>query len=308
MKFKNIIISAMLIAFPAMAGAQSTGAELLRMSADARTTTLGGNIFGESENMLVYGNPTSIYCGERKLNISTSFRGYNEQIIKDQRYYAVGASYRLGRHAAHFGYRRLGGLEVSYIDVLPVKPVDYSFDFGYSYRINKHFSAAATVSYIESKVVEKASTYAFGASAFYRTNFGRDTKLTAGLGLGNFGGELEYKTMSDSPKAELPSYYGLGGELSTQIAHGHDAAVSLGYRHIEGSHNTSADLLSIGAEYTLFRTASWRVGYMHAGNDNDLLTCGATVRLSKFQVGFSYIDGIGDNPMDSYMITIGLNL
>ena len=49
MQFKKIIISAMLIALPAMAGAQSAGAELLRMNADARTKSMGGNIFGESE-------------------------------------------------------------------------------------------------------------------------------------------------------------------------------------------------------------------------------------------------------------------
>ena len=309
MKLKHIFIAVML-ALPLLANAQSRSLPILEIYPDARAAGMGGNQYGESDNMLTYTNPTSLLYIKAKNNVSATTQVFpkGEGDIGRLMYYGVSLSHKFGSmHGVHAGFRYLGGYDIPMDNGKNLKPADWKLDLAYSIRLFDNFSASVGASYIHSKVVEEASTVAFNVAAYYRNSFkaGVEMDYVVGINAANMGPNLDYgKGLKES---KLPASYGGGGELSMKINEVHRLGVSLAAQYYY--YPTSADMFTgnVGLEYTLLDMVSFRGGYKYADHDYSHASVGAGVTFGNIHLSGAFMWGLGDNEVNQSIFSLGFS-
>ena len=308
MKLKNIILSSALAVLPIVGFGQGQSVSLLDINPDAGSAAMGGNWYGESHTMSIYGNPTSIHYAKNESNAGVYLTSQFFDDFADagkMNYYAAAGHYRIGIHGIHAGVRYLGGLEIPTSNRI-IKPKTMTFDLGYSIRLGEHLSASATASLVSDEIIEKATTVSFNVAAYYRTqlDLAEGAALVAGADCGNMGPDLDYG--DDYSKAHLPVYFGGGGSLGVDLFEGHHLTASLGARYYSFPEASEMFTVGAGLEYRLFDMISARGGYIYGENENSLVTAGIGAEYKAFRFDAAYLSGLGDNDMSSLLLTVGM--
>lgn len=289
------------------ADAQGFSVGMLTFGTDTRSIGMGDNHFGESEELLIYGNPTSLYSKAKVFHVSASCRSFMNESLETKTFYTLGTSYRIGNHGLHAGYRSFGGQDIEYIGGDIIEPKDISLDIAYSYKIGKHFSASIGGSYIKSEILNSATTFAVNASAWYRNEFkllhGAD--LLFGVGAGNIGGQIEYNVVEDARKGDLPMFFGAGGEFGLSLSQNHRVSLGLGSRYFYGSQDASYFTINSGVEYSLYNHFFVRGGYAYGSKESNYLTCGVGVKYWGVKIATAYIKGLGNNDSENLTVSLG---
>ena len=164
------VILALLILSPTLLLAQSRSLQILEENPDARSIAMGNISLMSTDRNYLYVNPSSIFYNASKYSASLNgtFFPKNDDVSGSLLYGNASAAYRFAdRHAAFIGYRYLGGQTITgqtdqYGTLgADIKPVDWSFDIGYSFQINNEFSAFARGSFIQNKIIESNNTFSF---------------------------------------------------------------------------------------------------------------------------------------------------
>jgi hypothetical protein len=175
-------------------------------------------------------------------------------------------------------------------------PSEYALELGFGYKIKAGVAAGATVRYLGSDIggTKKASAVAADISILYNNK-----NLSAGLGLSNLGGKIDY----GNSKYNLPTRINTGAAYRHSVTNKHlltgviDAAYQL-------SPNNTGLAGGIGAEYAYNNLLALRTGY-HFENEKigaSYTTVGCGVHFLGFSVDFAYIIAQNDNPMAQTMI------
>lgn len=308
MKMRKIILGLGLLIAPIVCFAQNSLAlPFLTLAPDARGAGMGGNQYGETVNMYMYGNATSFLYGDKMLNVSGSFLVLPK--IEDagrNMYYGLSASYKVGNHGISAGFRYMGGLNFA-VDgrKKAIKPMDMSFDLGYAYRLDDHWSGSLSVSCIQSTVKTTAIGVGFGAGVYYRntTNSGR---YIIGLNGGNLGTQMDYGRKYS--KSYLPGYAGLGGEYTMLM--GENALSFSGggqyyFMPVEAAMFTG----NVGVEYNYAKMLSGRIGFIYGQHDFSRVTFGAGYNYNDMlRIDGAYELGLGGGGYHTAYITLGYSM
>lgn len=304
MKLKNIILSLALMSGSLAVSAQTL--PILGMNPDARSMAMGGNYYGEANGNYLYTNATSLLYKEHKLHASL---GGMLRPDLDKFYYGqVNAAYRLGRHGIYAGFRYWGGPEFKpemTASKKSIMPNEWSVDAGYAFRLDDHFSATVSGSFLQSTLKKTAYTASFNAAAFYRNDFGMG-KYVVGVNGGNFGPNINYTGKGDG--FSLPAYAGAGGEIQLNLSDDHRINGSLGAQYFFMPAENQMFTANVGAEYCFQNMISARAGYAFGSMDNSVLAFGLGGAYGGFTLDAAYQMGLGGNPAKTALLTLGFSL
>lgn len=306
MKLKKIIFSLAFLAAPIWVAAQSSALPILQMNSDARSVAMGGNYYGQSRGNYLYTNPTSLLYNNQKFQVSLS--GMMRPDLDKFYYGQFNAAYRLGGHGLYAGFRYWGGPEFKSEFASSKKailPNEWSVDAGYAFKINNHFSASVSGSFLQSTIKSSATTFAFNASAFYRNDFGMGSYVV-GISGGNFGPELDFGKKAGS--FPLPAYAGGGGECQFLFGSEHRVNTSLSARYFFFPTDSQMLLADAGAEYTYKDILSARIGYGFGSKENSHIAMGIGTSFAGVTLDASYQMGLGNNPVKAALLTLGFGL
>ncbi|MDR1755709.1 MAG: PorV/PorQ family protein [Culturomica sp.] len=300
------------------AAAQGQSVSFLGIAPDARSAALGGaGVATTADAWSLYWNGAKTAFSEKPGEIGYSYMPRSNEFMKGSRQHAVGGYYRLGeRGSVLLGFRHSSAGKFEDPDGFDSKPMDFTFEAGYAYRLTEHFSAGANVRYLRSDLDLGENDVAHGAaldlSLFYRLNPGwinDSSLLTLGLTGSNFGPKIAY----DEDKYALPAAMRLGASFRVPFSDKHAVTALLegGYRLAPSDMKEYEAVL--GAEYAYDRYAVLRAGYHFGDIENggsDFLALGGGVRFSYFSADFSWqYANRGSEARDNLMrLSVGMDL
>lgn len=289
---------------------------LLELSADARTSALGGNHYGESDVAHIYANPTSRLYQDGLLSVSAAgqFFGKVEGLEGSLGLYDVTAGLRLGNQAFFGGIRYLGGLKYYPVDNNGVIAKqartlkDYALDLGYALRFGT-LSAYATGSYISTDQGSSASTFVFGLGAFYRSSeeiakTGID--FVVGAKLRNLGPSFQQR--AHGPSIYPPASVGAGGEIGYGVEGDHHLSLGLGADYFFLPNDASSLLMHFGGEYLYHQLVAARLGYSLDTNGAKAFSVGLGLRYHQFALDGTYITPRVSGGKSAFQLTLGYSL
>jgi hypothetical protein len=271
-----------------------------------------GNIsLMSTDRNYLYVNPSSIFYNASKYSASLNgtFFPKNDDVSGSLLYGNASAAYRFAdRHAAFIGYRYLGGQTITgqtdQYGTLgdDIKPVDWSFDIGYSFKINNKLSAFARGSFIQSKLEESNNTFSFSLGGNYRTNLNlgnMESQLNIAARVLDLGPAIE---SSSNLKYDLPTSAQVSADLSLPLSDINKLNIAVGGRYFLP---TDATLLTIGAgaEYTYNNLVSARAGYNYGENETSRTTLGFGLNIKFISIDAAYSIA---NDKDFNMFHLGL--
>ena len=160
--FRAFILG-LLVLSPALLLAQSRTLPILEENPDARSMAMGNVSLMSTDRNYLYVNPSSIFYNSNRYSASVNgtFFPKNDDVSGRILYGNASAAFRFAdRHAAFIGYRYMGGETITeqtdqYGNLgKDIKPVDWSFDIGYSFKIKDKLSAFSRGSIIQQKMEE----------------------------------------------------------------------------------------------------------------------------------------------------------
>lgn len=319
MKTRNLLLALALMSVGTAYG-QSRALPILEVNTNVRNTAMGGNYYGEANNMLIYSNPTSLLYGEKKLNVSTTARFFQGEKVSgatgNNILFGASAAYKLGeRHGVYVGYRYFGGKKFETFSADGVKGKDYTpmsitLDAGYAFRLNENFSAAVTATFIYDKIARSidAPAFSIGAAAYYRTelDISDGANLVLGVNAGNMGPKIDYGKKSH--KKLLPFYFGGGGELSIKLPEYHSVTFSAGAQEYTLPTKAKMFTANVGAEYTYKEMLSFRAGYNYAEKELSHFAVGAGFAWRNYHLDLAYQKGLAGEKNGAFIIGLGFNL
>ena len=305
------VILALLILSPTLLLAQSRSLQILEENPDARSIAMGNISLMSTDRNYLYVNPSSIFYNASKYSASLNgtFFPKNDDVSGSLLYGNASAAYRFAdRHAAFIGYRYLGGQTITgqtdQYGTLgdDIKPVDWSFDIGYSFKINNKLSAFARVSFIQSKLEESNNTFSFSLGGNYRTNLNlgnMESQLNIAARVLDLGPAIE---SSSNLKYDLPTSAQVSADLSLPLSDINKLNIAVGGRYFLP---TDATLLTIGAgaEYTYNNLVSARAGYNYGENETSRTTLGFGLNIKFISIDAAYSIA---NDKDFNMFHLGL--
>lgn len=293
--FRAFIIG-LLVLSPALLLSQSRSLPLLEENPDARSIAMGDVSLMSTDRNFLYVNPSSIFYSASKYSasINGTFFPKNDDVSGSLLYGNASAAFRLAdRHAAFIGYRYLGGQTITgqtdQYGTLgeDIKPVDWSFDIGYSFKINDKFSAFARGSFIQSKIEESNNTFSFSVGGNYRTNLNlgnMESQLNIAARVLDIGPAIE---SSSDMKYDLPTSAQASADLSLPLSDINRLSIALGGRYYLPK---DATLLTVGAgaEYTYNNLVSARMGYRYGENETSRTTLGVGLNIKFISIDAAY--------------------
>ncbi len=305
------VILALLILSPTLLLAQSRSLQILEENPDARSIAMGNISLMSTDRNYLYVNPSSIFYNASKYSASLNgtFFPKNDDVSGSLLYGNASAAYRFAdRHAAFIGYRYLGGQTITgqtdQYGTLgdDIKPVDWSFDIGYSFKINNKLSAFARGSFIQSKLEESNNTFSFSLGGNYRTNLNlgnMESQLNIAARVLDLGPAIE---SSSNLKYDLPTSAQVSADLSLPLSDINKLNIAVGGRYFLP---TDATLLTIGAgaEYTYNNLVSARAGYNYGENETSRTTLGFGINIKFISIDAAYSIA---NDKDFNMFHLGL--
>ena len=314
-KLTQRIFSAFLLGLvvfsPALLSAQRRSLSILEENPDARSMAMGNGSLRSTDRNYLYVNPSSIFYSANKYSasINGTFFPKNDDVSGSLMYGNASAAFRFAdRHAAFIGYRYLGGQTITgqtdQYETLgdDIKPVDWSFDLGYSFKINDKLSAFARGSFIQSKIEESNNTFSFSIGGNYRTNLdlgNLESQLNIAARVLDLGPALE---SSSKIKYDLPTSAQASADLTLPLSDINKLNIAVGGRYFLPK---DATLLTVGAgaEYTYNNLVSARAGYRYGENETSLMTLGFGLHIKFISIDAAYSIA---NDTDYNMFHMGL--
>ena len=309
--FRAFILGVLIIS-PTLLVAQNRSLPILEVNPDARSMAMGNVSLMSTNRNYLYVNPSSIfYNGERySASVNGTIFPKNDDVSGRLLYGNASAAWRFAdRHAAFIGYRYLGGEKIASVaDQFgtpgnEIKPLDWSFDIGYSFKINNELSAFATGSFIQSKPADKsANAVSFGVGANYRTNVklgGMQSQLNIAARVLDMGPQIEY----DSNKYDLPTSAEASADITMPLSDINKLNIAVGSRYFFLPTDASLFTVGAGAEYTYNSLVSARMGYYYGENESSRITLGLGFNIEFISVDAAYSIA---NDTDFNMIHVGL--
>lgn len=310
--FFRAFILGLLIVTPALLSAQNRSLPILEENPDARSMAMGNVSLMSTDRNYLYVNPSSIFYSANKYSVSVNgtFFPKNDDDVSGRLLYGnASAAWRFAdRHAAFIGYRYLGGETITGVKDQyntpgdEIKPLDWSFDFGYSFKINEKLSAFARGSIIQQKFEESNNAFSFSLGGNYRTslNLGSmESQLNIAARVLDLGPAIE---SSSEIKYDLPTSAQASADLSLPLCDMNELNIAVGGRYFLPS---DATLLTVGAgaEYTYNNLVSARAGYNYGENETSRTTVGFGLNINFLSVDAAYSIA---NDTDFNMFHMGL--
>ena len=310
--FRAFILGVLIIS-PTLLVAQNRSLPILEVNPDARSMAMGNVSLMSTNRNYLYVNPSSIfYNGERySASVNGTIFPKNDDVSGRLLYGNASAAWRFAdRHAAFIGYRYLGGEKIASVaDQFgtpgnEIKPLDWSFDIGYSFKINNELSAFATGSFIQSKPADKsANAVSFGVGANYRTNVklgGMQSQLNIAARVLDIGAPIEYNSNN---KYDLPTSAQASADITMPLSDINKLNIAVGSRYFFLPTDASMFTVGAGAEYTYNNLVSARMGYHYGENESSRITLGLGFNIEFISVDAAYSIA---NDTDFNMIHVGL--
>ena len=310
--FRAFILGVLVIS-PTLLVAQNRSLPILEVNPDARSMAMGNVSLMSTNRNYLYVNPSSIfYNGERySASVNGTIFPKNDDVSGRLLYGNASAAWRFAdRHAAFIGYRYLGGEKIASVaDQFgtpgnEIKPLDWSFDIGYSFKINNELSAFATGSFIQSKPADKsANAVSFGVGANYRTNVklgGMQSQLNIAARVLDIGAPIEYNSNN---KYDLPTSAQASADITMPLSDINKLNIAVGSRYFFLPTDASMFTVGAGAEYTYNNLVSARMGYHYGENESSRITLGLGFNIEFISVDAAYSIA---NDTDFNMIHVGL--
>ena len=308
--FRAFILGVLIIT-PTLLVAQNRSLPILEVNPDARSMAMGNVSLMSTDRNYLYVNPSSIFYNAERYSASVNGTIFpkNDDVSGRLLYGNATAAWRFAdRHAAFIGYRYIGGEKIAEEGKYgstgkDIKPLDWSFDIGYTFKINNELSAFATGSFIQSKPANKtANAVSFGVGANYRANVNigdMQSQLNIAARVLDMGPQIEY----DSDKYDLPTSAEASADITMPLSDINKLNVAVGSRYFFLP--TDAALLTVGAgaEYTYNNLVSARMGYHYGENESSRMTLGVGLNIQFISVDAAYSIA---NDTDFNMIHVGL--
>ncbi len=308
--FRAFILG-ILILSPALLVAQNRSLPILEANPDARSMAMGNVSLMSTDRNYLYVNPSSIFYNADRYSASVNGTIFpkNDDVSGRLLYGNASAAWRFSdRHAAFIGYRYLGGQTITgQTDQYgtpgeDTKPVDWSFDVGYSFKINNEFSVFARGSFIQNKITESNNTFSFSLGGNYRTNIDLGnmvSQLNIAARVLDIGPAIE---SSSNVKYDLPTSAQASADLSLPLSDMNRLNIAVGGRYFLPKDATLLTI-GVGAEYTYNNIVSARAGYRYGENETSLITLGLGLNIKFISIDAAYSIA---NDTDFSMFHMGL--
>ena len=309
--FRAFILGVLIIT-PTLLVAQNRSLPILEVNPDARSMAMGNVSLMSTDRNYLYVNPSSIFYNAERYSASVNGTIFpkNDDVSGRLLYGNATAAWRFAdRHAAFIGYRYIGGEKIAAVTDQfgtpgdEIKPLDWSFDIGYSFKINNELSAFATGSFIQSKPANKtANAVSFGVGANYRANVNigdMQSQLNIAARVLDMGPQIEY----DSNKYDLPTSAEASADITMPLSDINKLNIAVGSRYFFLPTDASLFTVGAGAEYTYNSLVSARMGYHYGENESSRMTLGVGLNIQFISVDAAYSIA---NDTDFNMIHVGL--
>ena len=284
------IVGALMLLFPAIAGAQA----LPYTAAETDAVSLGkaGANLTETNSVAnaAFSNAAAIPFSEDKFDVaagytmwqpsavSTSMLNVGAALNMNNKFgLALGVMY--GMNPAYDVVSSTGAAKGQY------KPSDMHLNLGVAYRFLPILSIGANVGYASSSLAEDYSYGAVTADVFLMTEI---SGLKATLGVANLGTSV---TSVDKKKYALPASAALGLGYEMDFAEKHNVNVALDADYYFNGGLAAA----LGAEYTFDGLATVRAGYRYGGNTPvpSYASVGAGAKFMGIKLDIAYLIASG---------------
>lgn len=265
---KSIILSA-IIAFPGSMMAQDNiSLPFLQLNPDVRTAGMGNVRLYSQRGQLLYSDPTAILgSSESRLHAAYSLGMYPKVAGGRQLFNTLSLGYQISeRHAVLVGGRLLSGLSVDIVDAYgylgSLRPMDFSIDLGYAYRVNTHFALYGVASYVNAYNGGTAHVALLSLGAVYRDVMDVGSQVVGyklGAAVEHIGSHVRYG--QDGRSVQPPSALSLSASGVTDISRTVMLGLGLGLRYVFARDNNRQLSLSSGAELKLWQALAFRLGY-----------------------------------------------
>ena len=311
-RFFRAFILGLLILSPSLLVSQSRTLPILEANPDARSMAMGNVSLMSTDRNYIYVNPSSIFYNADRYSASINATMFpeNDDVSGRLLYGNASAAWRFAdRHAAFIGYRYLGGEKIASVTDQfgtpgkDIKPLDWSLDVGYSFKISDKLSAFATGSFIQSKTTRTASAITFGVGGNYRTNINlgnMESQLNIAARVLDIGPPIEY---SSNDKYDLPTSAQISTDITMPLSDINKLNFALGGRYFILPTDATMLTVGAGAEYTYNNLVSARMGYNYGENQSSRITLGLGLNIKFVSVDAAYSIA---NDTDFNMIHVGL--
>lgn len=310
--FRAFILGVLIIS-PTLLVAQNRSLPILEVNSDARSMAMGNVSLMSTDRNYLYVNPSSIFYNAERYSASVNGTIFpkNDDVSGRLLYGNASAAWRFAdKHAAFIGYRYLGGEKIASVTDQfgtpgkEIKPLDWSFDIGYSFKINNELSAFATGSFIQSKPADKsANAVSFGVGANYRTNVklgNMQSQLNIAARVLDIGAPIEYDSNN---KYDLPTSAQANVDITMPLSDINKLNIAVGSRYFFLPTDASMFTVGAGAEYTYNNLVSARMGYHYGENESSRITLGLGFNIEFISIDAAYSIA---NDTDFNMIHVGL--
>ena len=284
------IVGALMLLFPALAGAQA----LPYTAAETDAVSLGkaGANLTETNSVAnaAFSNAATIPFSEDKFDVSAGYTMWQPSAVNTTMI-NVGAAYNMNNK---FGVAlgMMYGMNPAY-DVISstgaakgqFKPSDMHLNLGLAYRFLPILSVGANVGYASSSLATDYSYGAVTADVFLMTEI---SGFKATVGVANLGTAV---TSADKKKYALPASAALGLGYEMDFAEKHNVNVALDADYYFNGGLAAA----VGAEYTFGGLATVRAGYRYGGNTPvpSYASVGAGAKFMGIKLDLAYLIGSG---------------
>lgn len=294
----QVFLLGILLFSPSLLVAQSRSLPLLERNPDARSIAMGNVSLMSTNRNYLYVNPTSIFYNAETYSASvngTLFPKNDDDVSGRLLYGNASAAWRFAdKHAAFIGYRYLGGEKITSLSDQfgtpgkEIKPIDWSFDIGYSFKVNDKLSAFATGSFIQSKITSTASTVSFGIGANYRSylNLGSmESQLNIAARVLDIGPPIEYNSNNEY---DLPTSAQASADITLPLSDINRLNIAIGSRYFFLPSDATLFTIGAGGEYTYNNLISARAGYNYGENDFSQITLGLGFNIKFVSIDAAY--------------------
>lgn len=274
---------------------QESSLPILNLPTDTRLASMGNAAIGESSDMYLYANPTSLLGLDKKFNISIAHRRFEKNPDGHNLLFFDGSmGFRLDRHAFFFGGRHWRGPKTPRVnnEGIEGKPIplnEATLDFGYAFKFNQHLSAYGSGSYVFSYFGKKTQTAVFNLGVYYRNKvecLGYNMNYLLGSRMTNFGPQFRYG--KNGRRVNVPASWELGGEIKTTLSPDYTLALLAGTRYNFLPIKAKSIGAYIGGEVSYQDYIIGNIGYSKMKGYPDLFTAGLSTQLSLVRVGIVY--------------------
>ena len=284
------IVGALMLLFPAIAGAQA----LPYTAAETDAVSLGkaGANLTETNSVAnaAFSNAAAIPFSENKFDVAAGYTMWQPSAVSTSML-NVGAAYNMnnkfglalgvmyGMNPAYDVVSSTGAAKGQY------KPSDMHLNLGVAYRFLPILSIGANIGYASSSLAEDYSYGAVTADVFFMTEI---SGLKATLGVANLGTSV---TSVDKKKYALPASAALGLGYEMDFAEKHNVNVALDADYYFNGGLAAA----LGAEYTFDGLATVRAGYRYGGNTPvpSYASVGAGAKFMGIKLDIAYLIASG---------------